>query len=97
MASDDSLPTIKVLLIGPSGAGKSACKEVIETEVTNTHGMLMPCTVLTRYCDDEFDPDSSTATIGIDFKVLPSTITQGSRMGTAVLHLSAGSSAMKLL
>src|SRR4051794_11326852 len=25
--------------------------------------------VLTRYCDDEFDPESSTATIGIDFKV----------------------------
>jgi hypothetical protein len=22
-----------------------------------------------RYCDDEFDPESSTATIGIDFKV----------------------------
>ncbi|KAK0626666.1 ras family-domain-containing protein [Immersiella caudata] len=49
MASDDSLPTLKVLLIGPSGAGKSA--------------------LLTRYCDDEFDPESSTATIGIDFKI----------------------------
>lgn len=24
--------------------------------------------MLTRYCDDEFDPDSSAATIGIDFK-----------------------------
>ncbi|KAK0728011.1 40S ribosomal protein s3ae [Lasiosphaeria miniovina] len=24
--------------------------------------------LLTRYCDDEFDPESSTATIGIDFK-----------------------------
>ncbi|KAK3359258.1 ras family-domain-containing protein [Lasiosphaeria hispida] len=49
MASDDSLPTLKILLIGPSGAGKSA--------------------LLTRYCDDEFDPESSTATIGIDFKI----------------------------
>lgn len=28
--------------------------------------------MLTRYCDDEFDPESSTATIGIDFKVSPS-------------------------
>lgn len=26
MASDDSLPTLKLLLIGPSGAGKSACE-----------------------------------------------------------------------
>lgn len=25
--------------------------------------------MLTRYCDDEFDPESSTATIGIDFKI----------------------------
>lgn len=49
MASDETLPTLKVLLIGPSGAGKSA--------------------LLTRYCDDEFDPESSTATIGIDFKI----------------------------
>lgn len=49
MASDDSLPTLKILMIGPSGAGKSA--------------------LLTRYCDDEFDPESSTATIGIDFKI----------------------------
>ncbi|KAK4171695.1 putative ras-related protein rab-18 [Triangularia setosa] len=48
MASDDTLPTLKVLLIGPSGAGKSA--------------------LLTRYCDDEFDPETSAATIGIDFK-----------------------------
>ncbi|KAH9909808.1 ras-domain-containing protein [Xylariomycetidae sp. FL2044] len=45
MASEDSLPVVKVLIIGPSGAGKSA------------------------YCDDQFDPDSSTATIGIDFKM----------------------------
>ncbi|KAK4203671.1 P-loop containing nucleoside triphosphate hydrolase protein [Triangularia verruculosa] len=49
MASDDTLPTLKVLLIGPSGAGKSA--------------------LLTRYCDDEFDPETSAATIGIDFKI----------------------------
>lgn len=26
MASEDSFPTLKVLLIGPSGAGKSACE-----------------------------------------------------------------------
>ncbi|CAJ2507479.1 Uu.00g086650.m01.CDS01 [Anthostomella pinea] len=45
MASEDSLPVLKVLIIGPSGAGKSA------------------------YCDDQFDPESSTATIGIDFKM----------------------------
>ena len=25
--------------------------------------------MLLRYCDDQFDPESSTATIGIDFKV----------------------------
>ncbi|KAB5575887.1 ras family-domain-containing protein [Coniochaeta sp. 2T2.1] len=25
--------------------------------------------LLTRYCDDEFEPESSTATIGIDFKI----------------------------
>lgn len=49
MASDDSLPTLKVLLIGPSGAGKSA--------------------LLTRYCDDEWEPDMAAATIGIDFKI----------------------------
>ncbi|KAK3399000.1 P-loop containing nucleoside triphosphate hydrolase protein [Sordaria brevicollis] len=49
MASDDALPTLKILLIGPSGAGKSA--------------------LLMRYCDDEFDPDTAAATIGIDFKI----------------------------
>ncbi|KAI1075254.1 ras-domain-containing protein [Whalleya microplaca] len=49
MASEDSLPVLKVLIIGPSGAGKSA--------------------LLLRYCDDQFDPESSTATIGIDFKM----------------------------
>ncbi|CAN8095718.1 unnamed protein product [Discula destructiva] len=49
MASDDSLPTLKLLLIGPSGAGKSA--------------------LLTRYCEDVFEPESATATIGIDFKI----------------------------
>ncbi|KAH8664338.1 ras-related protein rab-like protein-18 [Xylariales sp. PMI_506] len=48
MASEDSFPVLKVLIIGPSGAGKSA--------------------LLLRYCDDQFDPESSTATIGIDFK-----------------------------
>ncbi|PBP16964.1 hypothetical protein BUE80_DR012312 [Diplocarpon rosae] len=48
MASDESLPTLKVLMIGPSGAGKSA--------------------LLIRYCDDQFDNESSTATIGVDFK-----------------------------
>ncbi|ROW08874.1 hypothetical protein VMCG_02800 [Cytospora schulzeri] len=48
-SSDDSLPTLKILLIGPSGAGKSA--------------------LLTRYCEDVFEPESATATIGIDFKI----------------------------
>ncbi|KAH8598045.1 P-loop containing nucleoside triphosphate hydrolase protein [Bisporella sp. PMI_857] len=48
MASDESLPTLKILMIGPSGAGKSA--------------------LLIRYCDDQFDSESSTATIGVDFK-----------------------------
>ncbi|KAK8004431.1 hypothetical protein PG989_004150 [Apiospora arundinis] len=48
MASEDTIPVLKVLIIGPSGAGKSA--------------------LLLRYCDDQFDPESSTATIGIDFK-----------------------------
>ncbi|PSS02422.1 ras family-domain-containing protein [Coniella lustricola] len=49
MASDDSLPTLKLLLIGPSGAGKTA--------------------LLTKYCEDVFEPESATATIGIDFKI----------------------------
>jgi len=49
MASDESLPTLKILMIGPSGAGKSA--------------------LLIRYCDDQFDSESSTATIGVDFKL----------------------------
>lgn len=49
MASDEFLPTLKILLIGPSGAGKSA--------------------LLIRYCDDQFDSESSTATIGVDFKL----------------------------
>ncbi|KAI0123503.1 P-loop containing nucleoside triphosphate hydrolase protein [Xylariales sp. AK1849] len=48
MASEDSFPVLKVLIIGPSGAGKSA--------------------LLLRYCDDQYDPESSAATIGIDFK-----------------------------
>lgn len=33
MASDDSLPTIKILLIGPSGAGKSACESYISVSI----------------------------------------------------------------
>ncbi|EKD17988.1 hypothetical protein MBM_03760 [Drepanopeziza brunnea f. sp. 'multigermtubi' MB_m1] len=45
MASDESLPTLKILMIGPSGAGKSA--------------------LLIRYCDDQFDNESATATIGM--------------------------------
>ncbi|RDW70234.1 hypothetical protein BP5796_08631 [Coleophoma crateriformis] len=49
MASDESLPMLKILMIGPSGAGKSA--------------------LLIRYCDDQFDTESSTATIGVDFKL----------------------------
>jgi len=49
MSSDESLPTLKILLIGPSGAGKSA--------------------LVIRYCDDQFDSESSTATIGVDFKL----------------------------
>ncbi|KLU84913.1 rab protein [Magnaporthiopsis poae ATCC 64411] len=47
--SEDSLPTLKVLLIGSSNVGKSA--------------------LLTRYCDDQFESESATATIGIDFKI----------------------------
>jgi len=49
MASEESLVTLKILMIGPSGAGKSA--------------------LLIRYCDDQFDSESSTATIGVDFKL----------------------------
>ncbi|KUJ20035.1 uncharacterized protein LY89DRAFT_682837 [Mollisia scopiformis] len=49
MASDESISTLKILMIGPSGAGKSA--------------------LLIRYCDDQFDSESSTATIGVDFKM----------------------------
>ncbi|KXJ92890.1 P-loop containing nucleoside triphosphate hydrolase protein [Microdochium bolleyi] len=47
MASEESLPVLKILVIGPSGAGKSS--------------------LLLRYCNDQFDPESTTATIGIDF------------------------------
>lgn len=49
MVFDESLPTLKILMIGPSGTGKSA--------------------LLIRYCDDQFDSESSTATIGVDFKL----------------------------
>ncbi|KAI1284585.1 40S ribosomal protein s3ae [Xylaria sp. FL0933] len=42
----------EILLIGPSGAGKSACEFAL----------------LLRHCEDHFDPESTTATIGIDFK-----------------------------
>ncbi|KAI9757859.1 MAG: hypothetical protein M4579_003295 [Chaenotheca gracillima] len=59
MASDDALPTLKILLIGPSGAGKSAFPSLI-TGIS---------AVLIRYCDDQFDSESSTATIGVDFKL----------------------------
>lgn len=38
MASDDSLPTLKLLLIGPSGAGKSACK--CDTSMTSPQRII---------------------------------------------------------
>lgn len=44
MASDDSLPTLKLLLIGPSGAGKSACKSTIPVVVPHRGGRM--CDVL---------------------------------------------------
>ena len=34
MASDESLPTLKILLIGPSGAGKSARLFSLPTSIT---------------------------------------------------------------
>lgn len=66
MASDESLPTLKILMIGPSGAGKSACKYFASVDFVL---QLTTTTVLIRYCDDQFDSESSTATIGVDFKV----------------------------
>jgi hypothetical protein len=66
MASDESLPTLKILMIGPSGAGKSACKFYVPP---HKQGPCSQCLVLIRYCDDQFDSESSTATIGVDFKV----------------------------
>src|SRR3954453_21375416 len=70
MASDESLPTLKILMIGPSGAGKSACMS--SRPESHTCNLLIQ-TVLIRYCDDQFDSESSTATIGVDFKVSYST------------------------
>ena len=66
MASDESLPTLKILLIGPSGAGKSARKTSSFAPVRRALTEARP--VLIRYCDDYFDAESSTATIGVDFK-----------------------------
>jgi len=65
MTSDESLPTLKIVLIGPSGAGKSSC----ESTTTVEYSWTLRNGVLIRYCDDLFDSESSTATIGVDFKV----------------------------
>jgi Ras-related protein Rab-18 len=68
MASEDALPVLKVLVIGPSGAGKSARR--FGLVAARQKDCLTPGPqVLCRYCDDQFDPESSAATIGIDFKV----------------------------
>jgi|SRR5450432_378822 hypothetical protein len=74
MASEESLTTLKILMIGPSGAGKSACTFVhipyMQTQCANSIFLI----VLIRYCDDQFDSESSTATIGVDFKVTQQTL-----------------------
>lgn len=44
--------------------------------------------VLTRYCDDEFDPESSAATIGIDFKVRRTRPRYPSCLGCPIVDLS---------
>lgn len=49
-----------VILTGPHSFGHLG-----GLQVANKNAI----TVLLRYCDDQFDPESSTATIGIDFKV----------------------------
>ncbi|CCU77509.1 GTP-binding protein rab18a [Blumeria hordei DH14] len=56
MASDESLPTLKILLIGASGAGR-LFEQFFNHEV-----------VLVRYCKDQYDHEFSTATIGVDFE-----------------------------
>ena len=68
--SEENLPTLKLLMIGPSGAGKSACNTSFSSFWGNN--LTGACTVLIRYCDDQFDSESSTATIGVDFKVYSS-------------------------
>jgi hypothetical protein len=68
MASEESLVTLKILMIGPSGAGKSARKATNSVLLRSYANVVVK--VLIRYCDDQFDSESSTATIGVDFKVL---------------------------
>jgi Ras-related protein Rab-18 len=67
MAAEESATTLKILIIGPSGAGKSACEDLLRRNYP--HRPANPPPVLIRYCDDQFDSESSTATIGVDFKV----------------------------
>ncbi|KAI0012805.1 ras-domain-containing protein [Xylariaceae sp. FL0662B] len=67
-ASDDSLPVLKVLIIGPSGAGKSASPASLDMYIMPELSQLT-FPALSVDCDDQFDPESSTATIGIDFKM----------------------------
>ncbi|KAM3073823.1 hypothetical protein ACMFMG_008446 [Clarireedia jacksonii] len=79
MASDESIPTLKILMIGPSGAGKSA--------------------LLIRYCDDQFDSESSTATIGVDFKVRspPHPLTLPAHTSNPILTRSPSTTQLKTL